>query len=55
MESDNQKTTKSATLKLTDEQKTELAATFGQEIIGRLDHIELDQIAGFLKANMVIN
>ncbi len=46
---------KSIKLKLTDEQKQELAKAFGDDIVKRLDSIDLQQIEGFVKADMVVN
>ena len=44
-----------AKLALTSEQKSELEKVFGSDVVDRLDHIEIEQIAGFLKANAAVN
>jgi len=49
------KTVRSAHLQLTEEQKKQLEEIFGSEMIARLERIQLEQVAGFLKADMIFN
>lgn len=44
-----------ARIRLTEEQRKELAQVFGKDILSRLEAIEVEQIAGYLKASAVLN
>jgi len=44
-----------AQITLTEEQKNQLTKVFGKEIIDKLEAIEIEQIAGYLKANAHVN
>jgi len=40
---------------LTEEQIKQLATVFGEDIVSRIDSIEIEKLAGYLKANASVN
>jgi hypothetical protein len=40
---------------LTEEQSKQLASVFGDEIVSRIESIEIEKLAGYLKANASVN
>lgn len=46
---------KKATVKLTEDQKKQLAAVFGEDVAKRLQHIQVEKIAEYLKAELRLN
>jgi hypothetical protein len=46
---------KTVRLALTEEQKKQLAEALGEDIVKRIQHIEVDKIAGFLRSTMKVN
>lgn len=42
-------------IKLTQEQIAQLTGVFGTEIVTRLETIEIEQLAGYLRANAKVN
>jgi hypothetical protein len=50
-----QRSSKKLTLKLTDEQLKALSAAFGPSVVKRLKGIKVEQVAGYVKAEMQAN
>jgi hypothetical protein len=51
----NQGKTDVVVIKLTDEQKKLIADKFGKEFADRLQGVEVDKVADFLRSNMALN
>lgn len=47
--------TRTSYIRLTNEQKEQLSSIFGNDLIDRLETIQVEQIAGYLKFNLMVN
>lgn len=46
---------KTVQLTLTAEQKKQLTEALGEDLVSRIQHIEVDKVAGFIRSTMKVN